>query len=147
MLRTSQSRYDPFRNLGPHRYYSYDQWIRRHCDLTQLMARLRLCRVNGGADCCDSGRTDYQAVASNSIETRKSMSRIKKKSAGDSGAVEKTTEQYLATWRAVEIFCADRVSPGVETPMMISTPMSLKTTSSFLWLTYVSKTDWIRQRK
>ena len=131
------------------------QWIRRHCDLTGLMAVIVACvSVVGCAPTAVTQQavTDYQAVASKlSIGDAKKyvLGALHSSQQAIPAQFKKPSEQYLSYGEQVEIhFVRTALTSGVENADDDFTPYVFKNDVlvSVGW-TYVSKTDFLNKAK
>ena len=131
------------------------QWIRRHCDLTQLMAVIAACVSVVG--CTPTAMTqqaviDYQTVASQiSIGDAKEyvLRALKSSQQAIPAQLKRPSEQYLSYGEQVEIhFVRTALASGVENADDDFTPYVFKNDVlvSVGW-TYVSKTDFLDKAK
>lgn len=131
------------------------QWIRRYCDLTQLMAVIAACvSIVGCAPTVVTQQavTDYQTVASQiSIGDAKEyvLSALHTSQQAIPAQFKKPSEQYLSYGEQVEIhFFRTTLTSGVENADDDFTPYVFKNDVlvSVGW-TYVSKTDFLDKAK
>ena len=131
------------------------QWIRRHCDLTRLMAVIAVCvSVVGCAPTAVTQQavTDYQTVASQiSIGDAKDyvLSALHTSQQAIPVHFKKPSEQYLSYGERVEIhFVRTALTSGVGNADDDFTPYVFKNNVlvSVGW-TYVSKTEFLDKAK